>query len=185
MARLTLYIVALALGAAAAVGLVSCGGSDDELLPGDTADEIAQNLDSVEALVDAGECSDAGEAAQRVSDQVAGLPTTVDRELRQRLAAGAELLEEVVSTDCEEAPTVTQTTEPTDEDTETTETTETTDTTDTTETTETTETTQTTDTTDTGTTTAPTQPTTPPTEGNDSGGVTGPSGNSQIQGGSG
>jgi hypothetical protein len=197
MARLTLYIVALALGAAAAVGLVSCGGSDDELLPGDTADEIAQNLDSVEALVDAGECSDAGEAAQRVSDQVAGLPTTVDRELRQRLAAGAELLEEVVSTDCEEAPTVTQTTEPTDEDTETTETTETTDTTDTTETTETTdttdttettgttETTETTDTTDTGTTTAPTQPTTPPTEGNDSGGVTGPSGNSQIQGGSG
>jgi hypothetical protein len=122
MARLTIYIVALALGAAAAVGLVSCGGSDDELLPGSDASQILDNLDSVEEEVAVGDCDGAISAAQQVRDQVEGLPRSVDTELRQQLAQGAQRLEDLAANDCEEPPTVTETTETTDEDTETKET---------------------------------------------------------------
>jgi hypothetical protein len=127
MARLTIYIVALALGAAAAVGLVSCGGSDDELLPGSDASQILDNLDSVEEEVAVGDCDGAFAAAQEVSDQVERLPRSVDAELRQQLAEGAQRLEDLAASDCQEPPTVTETTDTTDEETETkeTETTET------------------------------------------------------------
>ena len=39
--------LALALGVAAALALVSCGGEDAKLLPGNTAAEITENLDRV------------------------------------------------------------------------------------------------------------------------------------------
>ena len=111
MARLTIYIIALALGAAAAVGLVSCGGSNDDLLPGKSANEILDNLNTIDQLVAEGDCTSAAAAAQEVRDQVEGLPRTVDAELRQRLAEGADNLEQLAASDCEEPTTVTTTTE--------------------------------------------------------------------------
>ena len=101
MARLTASLLALAIGAAAALALTSCGGSDAKLLPGNTAQEISANLDSVQKLVEAGECVDAEDAALQVSTQVEGLEG-IDPKLKQALQKGAERLTEVVDA-CEEA----------------------------------------------------------------------------------
>jgi hypothetical protein len=187
MTRLTVYIVALSLGAAAAIGLVSCGGSDDELLPGSSADQILDNLDTVEELVAAGDCDGAVGAAQEVRNQVDELPRSVDAGLRQRLLEGAEQLEEVAATDCEEPVTITETTEPT-EDTETQETEPDEDDEDE-QTTAPTET-EPTETVPTDTEPTETEPPTTPTDGEDGGsggsGGIGPGGSSRFQpGGSG
>lgn len=110
MARLIVPIAALALGVGAAFALVSCGGDNADLLPGETADQILTNLDTVEALADAGDCEGARRAAAEVSSQVDDL-SGVDRELVQALRRGTDRLETVVA-DCEET-TVTTTEETT------------------------------------------------------------------------
>jgi len=94
---------ALAL-AAAALALNACGGGDDaKLLPGTTAAEITENLETVEQLAGEGECVGAANAAQDVSTQVETVEG-VDPKLKQALQRGAEKLTEVVAT-CEEATT--------------------------------------------------------------------------------
>ena len=164
MTRLAIPILALALGAAAAVGLVSCGGDEEGLLPGDNAEQIVDNLNSVEQAAANGECDAAADGAEEVRSQIDDLGDEVNTQLKQRLSDGAERLVSVISTSCEEA--VTTTTEPTTDET----TTETT-TTDETESTTTTTTTEPTTTTAPTTTTVP--PTTVPTTG-EGGGVTPP-----------
>lgn len=102
--RLTAFGLAFAIGAAAAVALVSCGGGDDaQLLPGADAREITANLETVEQLASEGECSGAEEAAVQVSAQVEALQG-VDETLVRALERGAAKLNEVVAT-CEEATT--------------------------------------------------------------------------------
>lgn len=89
---------------AAALGLSACGGgSDAELLPGETANEISSNLDQVEQLANEGDCLGASDAAQAVSLQVEELGG-VDAELKEALREGATRLNEVVA-GCEEATT--------------------------------------------------------------------------------
>jgi hypothetical protein len=99
MSRVVASVLALAIGAAVAVALASCGGTDAKLLPGETAREISENLDSVQLLVDEGECVDAEDAALEVSTQVEALKG-IDPELKQTLQDGAARLNEVVDT-CE------------------------------------------------------------------------------------
>jgi outer membrane biosynthesis protein TonB len=94
--QLAAFALALVLGATAAVALASCGGGEDaKLLPGTTAEEIAENLDSVKQFVSEGECVGAENAAQEVSAQVEALDE-VDAKLKQALQRGAEKLSEVV-----------------------------------------------------------------------------------------
>ncbi len=101
MGRLSAPPIVLSLAAAAALGLAACGGgSDAELLPGETASEINTNLDQVEQLANEGDCVGASDAAQAVSLQVEGLGD-VDAELKQALQEGASRLNEVVAS-CEE-----------------------------------------------------------------------------------
>ena len=109
-----------AIVCAAALALAACGGgSDAKLLPGETAQEISENLDAVQRLVDEGECLEAEGAALEVSAQVEGL-RGIDPELKQVLERGADRLNEVVDT-CEAAvedtteETVPETTETTEE----------------------------------------------------------------------
>ena len=98
------FALALALGVVAAIALASCGsGEDAKLLPGNTAQEISENLDSVRQFVGEGECVGAENAAQEVSTQVEGL-NGVDEKLKQALQRGAEKLDEVVA-GCEEVET--------------------------------------------------------------------------------
>ena len=100
----TASLLALVLGAATAVALVSCGsGEDAQLLPGETAREITANLDTVRQLAGEGECVGAGDAAEEVSAQVDTL-TGVDPKLKQALERGAVRLNEVVAS-CEEETT--------------------------------------------------------------------------------
>jgi len=103
MGRLSASLLALALGAAAALGLIACGGGDNaDLLPGGTASEITANLDQVEQLAGEGDCVGAADAAQAVSAQVEALGG-VDKKLKLALQEGATRLNEVVVS-CEEAP---------------------------------------------------------------------------------
>jgi len=107
MPRFPLPLLALGLGAAAAIALVACGGEDAKLLPGETAREITANLDSVQQLSDEGDCIGAESAAQQVGEQIEALEG-VDRKLKQALEDGAERLEEVIA-DCEESSSETVT----------------------------------------------------------------------------
>lgn len=100
MARLSASLLALALGAVVALGLVACGGGGADLLPGSTASEINSNLDRVQELVSEGECTGAEEAAQEVSAQVEALGG-VDEQLKQALREGATRLTLLVE-ECEE-----------------------------------------------------------------------------------
>src|SRR4051812_3822639 len=102
MPRVAASLLALALGLAGALALASCGGgSDAKLLAGTTAQEISENLDSVQRLVDEGECVGAEDAALTVSSQGEAVEG-VDPELKQALQKGAARLNEVVG-GCEEA----------------------------------------------------------------------------------
>jgi outer membrane biosynthesis protein TonB len=104
MGRLTAPLLALVLGAAAAVALVACGGgSSAKLLPGNSASQITTNLDEVKQLAQSGECVGAEDAAQQVSAQIDALGG-VDKKLKQALREGADRLGEVVA-GCEEAQT--------------------------------------------------------------------------------
>jgi len=101
MRRLRTRLLALALGAIAAVGLTACGGEDAKLLPGETAREITANLDTVQQLSDEGDCVGAESAAQQVGEQIEAIEG-VDAKLKRALEGGAARLEEVIA-ECEEA----------------------------------------------------------------------------------
>jgi hypothetical protein len=96
-------MLALALGTAAALALVSCGGGDAKLLPGNTAAEITENLDLVKQYSEEGECVGAEDAAAEVTTQIEALEG-VDPKLVEALRRGATRLDEVVAT-CEEETT--------------------------------------------------------------------------------
>jgi hypothetical protein len=101
MSRAATSALAVGLGFAAAIALVSCGGGGAKLLPGTTAKEITENLESVRELAAEGECVDAEDAAQQVSTQVEALQG-IDPELKEELQKGATRLNEVVLTCTEE-----------------------------------------------------------------------------------
>jgi hypothetical protein len=101
MARLPASLLALALGAALTFLLVSCGGEDARLLPGETAREITANLDTVQQLSDEGDCAGAESAALQVGEQIEALEG-VDAKLKRSLEEGAARLNEVID-GCEES----------------------------------------------------------------------------------
>jgi hypothetical protein len=99
--QLAISTLALAVGAAAALGLTSCGsGEDAKLLPGNTAAEITENLDRVKQYAEEGECVGAEDAVSEIDTQVEGL-TGVDPKLVEALQRGAARLSEVVAS-CDE-----------------------------------------------------------------------------------
>ncbi|HVD39740.1 MAG TPA: hypothetical protein VNC16_01900 [Solirubrobacterales bacterium] len=104
MARLSAIFLAFLLGALSALALVSCGGgSDAELLPGTTADQIESNLDQVQALAGEGDCIGAEDAVAEVTAEVEELQN-VDLKLKTALEEGTAKLSAVVGR-CEEETT--------------------------------------------------------------------------------
>jgi hypothetical protein len=98
MSRMAAPFLALALGAAVAVALVSCGNRDTKgLLPGDTADQIVTNLDRVQQDASTGSCTSAASEVATIQDQIDSLPASVDPQLRARLQDGAQRLADVVN----------------------------------------------------------------------------------------
>jgi hypothetical protein len=111
MARLNALFLTFLLGAAGAIGLVSCGSGDGaELLPGTTAGEIESNLDQVDQLAGEGDCIGAEDAVAEVTAEVEELQG-VDLKLKAALEEGTAKLSAVVG-DCEEE-TAGEETEPT------------------------------------------------------------------------
>ena len=101
MPRLSPFLLALTLAAAGALSLASCGGgSNADLLPGTTANQINSNLDEVQRLVSEGECIGAEDAVAEVTAQVEDL-SGVDRRLQAALEEGAAQLSIVVG-ECQE-----------------------------------------------------------------------------------
>ncbi len=154
--------------------VVTACGDDAEQLPSQTARQMLIDLRDVREEFDAGNCTQAAEAAVAFAGQIEGLDNNVSGQLRNALSEGAGNLNRLIAESpvCLEEPAVeppveTTTTEPT-----TTEpTTTTTDPTTTTGTT-TTDTTTTTDpTTTTETTTTDTTTTAPPPEDDGTGGT--------------
>jgi len=110
MGRLSAFLLALILGGASAVALVSCGGEGDaKLLPGTTAEQIESNLDQVQQLVSAGDCTGAEGAVAEVTAEVEEV--NVAAKLKAALEEGTAKLSEVVAR-CEEE-TATEEPEPT------------------------------------------------------------------------
>jgi len=106
MRRPALRTLSLTLATAAALTLAACGGgggSDQGLLPGQTADQIVQNLGSVETLFDQGQCEQAAAKADEVVSDVQALPESVKPKLRQVLEDAAVRLQEKVASDCQTA----------------------------------------------------------------------------------
>lgn len=104
MGRLSTLLFAFALGVAGAVGLVSCGsGSDADLLPGTTAEQIESNLDLVEQLTTDRDCIGAEDAVAEVTAEVEELEG-VDLKLKAALQEGTAKLSEAVGR-CEEETT--------------------------------------------------------------------------------
>ena len=111
MLRLTGLILVFALGVGAAFALVSCGDDENpELLPGETAEQILDNLDTVAEAVDAGDCSGAEDAVNEIIGDIEDLDRPVSKELRQELKRGAVLLSERIDTDCTPEETAAPTT---------------------------------------------------------------------------
>ena len=102
MPRPPASLLVLTLSGVAALGLVSCGGENAQLLPGETAREITANLDTVQQLSDEGDCLGAESAVQQVGEQIEALGS-VDAKLKRTLEEGAARLSEVIAT-CEEEP---------------------------------------------------------------------------------
>jgi hypothetical protein len=101
MGRASTLLLALVLGGAGAVALVSCGGgSDAKLLPGAKASQIEANLDQVKQLVAGGDCIGAENAVAAVAAEVDEL-NEVAAKLKAALQEGTAKLSEVVSR-CEE-----------------------------------------------------------------------------------
>ena len=89
--QLAISTLALALGAAAALGLASCGGGEDaKLLPGNTAAEITENLDRVKQYAEEGECVGAENAVSDINSQIEGL---TGLSIYQVIAVAAALIE--------------------------------------------------------------------------------------------
>jgi hypothetical protein len=104
MARLSPLLLAFLLGTAGAAALASCGaGSDADLLPGTTAEQIESNLDRVEELSAEHDCIGAEDAVAEVAAEVEELEG-VDLKLKAALQEGTGRLSEVVSR-CEEETT--------------------------------------------------------------------------------
>jgi hypothetical protein len=88
--------------------LAGCGSSD-KLIPQSRASTMLDELAQVRSLSDQGECDKAAAQASKLSDRVAELPSSVDAALARRLRSGVRHLQDVIRTDCQTQPAVTDT----------------------------------------------------------------------------
>jgi hypothetical protein len=79
--------------------LVACGGGNG-LLSSDQAGNLSDQLSSVSAAVQSGDCGAAASAARSFDNQVADLPSTISTTLVQNLGQGAATVSELAAKDC-------------------------------------------------------------------------------------
>jgi outer membrane biosynthesis protein TonB len=117
-------LLAAALGALALAG---CGSEDDAaLIPQENADQLSAVVADAGDAAAAGECDRARRAVSEAEAELAGLPRSTDRQLKQNLREWLEHLDGRIAEDCEAPePEETATPEPTATETATPEPTET------------------------------------------------------------
>jgi len=94
-------LTALVAGLALAVLVAACGSEDRSgLLPAGDARALLEQLDSVRARVDDGECSALTGDLAELRGAVLNLPSTVDEKLRARLDEGVRNLAEIAPPEC-------------------------------------------------------------------------------------
>jgi len=96
------------LGAAAAIALAAClaaGCGDDSSsgLSKQRGENLRSSLDRVEASVDSGDCTKAGQQAAEFRKRVGELPPRVKNDLRDALDRSAARLESLVAEQCKPA----------------------------------------------------------------------------------
>lgn len=106
-----LTVISLVLIPAFAV-FSGCAEDRGNLVPEQTAAEIAADIDEVQSLVDSGECFAADIAAERARSRVEALGSDVDRELKKNLIDGVTQLQVTVKERCEQDESVTGTVAP-------------------------------------------------------------------------
>ncbi|MEY2441793.1 MAG: hypothetical protein QOJ46_1219 [bacterium] len=108
------YLVALLLGAGAAL-LVSCGGGTKGGIPSARAADLKSEIEDVQQAVDDGRCQDIPGQLRQVDTAIDKLPASVDERLHQRLRDASDGLHRYAATECSNhgTPTQTQTTAPT------------------------------------------------------------------------
>lgn len=109
MTRLLPFLLALALGAGAAAGLVACGSSAS-LIPSSDAAKLERQLASLQKSVNGGECDAADAAVAELTNAVANLPKSVDTKLRDTLHRGVANLAARAPQACLNVDSVTVTT---------------------------------------------------------------------------
>ncbi len=113
MPRRLPYLLALLLGAAAAL-LVACGGGTKGGIPSASAGDLKSQIEDVQQAVEDGRCDDVPGQLRQVDDGIDDLPASVDDRLRERLRDAGEGLHRVALEECNERETQTQTTETTE-----------------------------------------------------------------------
>jgi hypothetical protein len=103
------HLLALLLGVAAAL-VVGCGDRSN-LIPCDAANDIKDQLATVQQAVDSGDCAAALAAIDRASARYQELPSSVDERLKKRIGDGIRALRRTAPTDCQNAKTQTETTQ--------------------------------------------------------------------------
>jgi hypothetical protein len=95
--RVLAVVAVTALGGVAQAG---CGSDDGGLLPRARATELQADLDAVQAALEAGRCEEARRALSEVRGDLVNLPDSVDEDLRARLQAGVDNLDQRVTERC-------------------------------------------------------------------------------------
>ncbi|HEY1539782.1 MAG TPA: hypothetical protein VGF63_10320 [Solirubrobacteraceae bacterium] len=110
MRRALPHVIALLLGAGAAL-LVACGGGGTKGgIPAASAGELKSELASLQSTVQDGHCDQIGSQLKEVDSEIDGLPGTVDERLRSSLRNASELLRTTALDQCDKTTQTTQTT---------------------------------------------------------------------------
>ena len=113
--RLPAILTALLLGLSSAYA-VACGEEREGLITAGRAESIKSDLDGLDEAVSQGQCEvRARRELANIRRQIANLPASTDRELRERLQEGIDHLESIAPGECEQnrtdtTPTQTETT---------------------------------------------------------------------------
>jgi TolA-binding protein len=109
MRRVLPHVIALLLGAGAAL-LVACGGGGTKGgIPAASAGELKDQLETVRRAVADKRCDDVSGELSQVDDDISSLPGTVDKRLRKSLGDAADLLRQTAKDECKVETTQTQT----------------------------------------------------------------------------
>ena len=98
------------IGLVLVLALAGCGSKQSKTIPAADADSLLAGLDRVSSQFDNGACNGAQAKVADLQNAAARLPSSVDPEVKDNIAAGLSRLRALVSRDCERSQTTTTST---------------------------------------------------------------------------